>query len=147
MHIASKIIFLKVFFKVSYLFVKNLCIFLFQALVVLGILAYIHIVFSRTPINCLQHIQKDWPRTGILRVEIVRNASVNYTIINSYEKEYSDFSAVFLEGLYQNADGQLEDEEEIEYEQHGNATIIKLKKRTPPEETVCNVIYFYILCL
>ena len=70
-----------------------------QALIVMGILAYIHLVFARTPINCLQHVQKDWPRHGILRVEIVRNASENYSILNSYEKEYSDFNIHFLENL------------------------------------------------
>ncbi|XP_052776450.1 membralin-like isoform X2 [Mya arenaria] len=80
---------------------------LLKALIVLGILAYIHIVFARTPINCLQHVQKSWPRTGILRVEIVRNASDDYSIVNSYEKEYSDFSAAYIEGL-------LSEVEEIE---------------------------------
>ena len=65
----------------------------------MGILAYIHLVFARTPINCLQHVQKDWPRHGILRVEIVKNASENYSILNSYEKEYSDFNIHFLENL------------------------------------------------
>ena len=65
----------------------------------MGILAYIHLVFARTPINCLKHVQKDWPRHGILRVEIVRNASENYSILNSYEKEYSDFNIHFLENL------------------------------------------------
>lgn len=81
----------------------------FQALIVLGILAYIHIVFSRTPINCLQHIQKEWPRDGILRVEIVRNVSENYTIMNSYEKEYSDFSAHFFEGLLDETNSELDE--------------------------------------
>lgn len=65
---------------------------LVKALMVLGILFYIHIVFARTPINCLSHVSDSWPRHGILRVEIVRNASDNYSIINSYEKEYSDIS-------------------------------------------------------
>ncbi|XP_033737845.1 membralin-like [Pecten maximus] len=65
---------------------------LLKALCVLAILAYIHIVFARTPINCLSSIQKTWPRHGILRVEIVQNASENYSLVNSYEKEYSDFS-------------------------------------------------------
>ena len=58
----------------------------------LGILVYIHIAFARTPINCLQHVQTTWPRHGILRVEIVKNASDNYSINNSYQKEYSDFT-------------------------------------------------------
>ncbi|ESO92325.1 hypothetical protein LOTGIDRAFT_62240, partial [Lottia gigantea] len=67
---------------------------LVKALVVLGTLVYIHIVFARTPINCLQSVQKTWPRHGILRVEIVNNASDNYSIINSYEKEYSDYQFI-----------------------------------------------------
>lgn len=66
------------------------CLFI-QALFILFILLYIHIVFARNPINCLQHVRKDWPRDGILRVEIVRNAPDNYTIVNSYEKEYTNF--------------------------------------------------------
>ncbi|XP_064605886.1 membralin-like [Liolophura sinensis] len=70
---------------------------LVKALVVLGILAYIHYVFARSPINCLQHVQKEWPRQGILRVEIVKNASENYTIANSYEKEYTDLEISFLD--------------------------------------------------
>ena len=53
-------------------------------------LIYIHVVFARSPINCLQHVQPSWPRTGILRVEIVRNASEDYNIMHSYEKEYND---------------------------------------------------------
>ncbi|XP_013398553.1 membralin isoform X2 [Lingula anatina] len=64
---------------------------LVKALMVLFILAYIHVVFARAPMNCLQHIQKEWPRDGILRVEIIKNASDNYSIINSYKKEYENF--------------------------------------------------------
>lgn len=71
---------------------------LLKALLVLGVLAYIHIVFARSPTNCLESVQKTWPRDGILRVEIVKNASENYSIINSYEKEYSDFALNFLSG-------------------------------------------------
>ena len=75
---------------------------LLQALTVLFILAYIHLVFARTPINCLQHVQKSWPRTGILRVEIVKNASDDYSIVKSYEKEYNELEVdlgELLDGL------------------------------------------------
>ncbi|XP_070564419.1 membralin-like [Ptychodera flava] len=48
---------------------------LVKALTVLFVLGYIHCAFSRTPINCLAHVQEVWPRDGILRVEIVRNIS------------------------------------------------------------------------
>lgn len=68
-----------------------------QALIVLAVLVYIHVVFARDPINCLAHVQNDWPRTGILRVEIVRNAPQNYSVTDSYEKEDHD-EALFLHG-------------------------------------------------
>jgi len=67
-----------------------------QALIVLAVLVYIHVVFAHDPINCLAHVQNEWPRAGILRVEIVRNAPPNYSITDSYEKEYHDES-LFLE--------------------------------------------------
>lgn len=38
------------------------------------ILVYIHITFSQTPATCLDHIKNEWPRDGILRVEILRNS-------------------------------------------------------------------------
>lgn len=41
----------------------------------LFVLAYIHIVFSRSPINCLEHVRDKWPREGILRVEVQHNSS------------------------------------------------------------------------
>lgn len=101
------------------------CAILLKALIVMGILAYIHLVFARTPINCLQHVQKDWPRHGILRVEIVRNASENYSIINSYEKEYSDFNIHFLENLL--TDNDLEEsvfaETENETDAHNKSIV------------------------
>ncbi|TNM88116.1 hypothetical protein fugu_006337 [Takifugu bimaculatus] len=48
---------------------------LLKALFVLFILAYIHIAFSRSPINCLEVVRERWPRDGILRVEIQKNSS------------------------------------------------------------------------
>lgn len=48
---------------------------LLKALFVLFVLAYIHIVFSRSPINCLEHVRDRWPREGILRVEVRHNSS------------------------------------------------------------------------
>lgn len=44
-----------------------------KALMSLFILAYIHTAFIRTPINCLDHLHNDWPRDGILRVEILHH--------------------------------------------------------------------------
>jgi hypothetical protein len=58
-----------------------------QAVAAFFVLAYIHVVFSRSPTNCLEHIKDDWPRQGILRVEILRNGADDYNIEKSYAKE------------------------------------------------------------
>ncbi|XP_029170163.1 membralin isoform X2 [Nylanderia fulva] len=60
---------------------------LVKAIIAFFILAYIHIVFSRAPTNCLEHIRDEWPRDGILRVEILRNGGEDYSIEKSYAKE------------------------------------------------------------
>lgn len=60
---------------------------LLKALVAFFVLAYIHIAFSRTPTTCLNHVKDSWPRDGILRVEILKNPSQDYTIEQSYAKE------------------------------------------------------------
>ncbi|PSN57006.1 hypothetical protein C0J52_04256 [Blattella germanica] len=62
-------------------------IVLLKAIAAFFVLAYIHVVFSRTPTNCLEHIKDDWPREGILRVEILRNGADDYNIEKSYAKE------------------------------------------------------------
>lgn len=41
------------------------------------ILAYIHNAFSRTPIDCLDHIKDKWPRDGVLRVVISRDSGMS----------------------------------------------------------------------
>ena len=56
-----------------------------------GLLSYLHIVFNRNPINCLAPVQATWPRDGILRVEIVHNASTFY--IMSYDDATSSSSS------------------------------------------------------
>ncbi|XP_037553791.1 membralin isoform X2 [Nematolebias whitei] len=58
---------------------------LLKALFVLFILAYIHIAFSRSPINCLEAVRDRWPRDGILRVEIQRNSSRVAVFLQNYE--------------------------------------------------------------
>ncbi|XP_035987671.1 membralin isoform X2 [Fundulus heteroclitus] len=64
---------------------------LLKALFVLFILAYIHIAFSRSPINCLEAVRDRWPRDGILRVEIQRNSSRAAVYLQHYD------SSVFQE--------------------------------------------------
>lgn len=49
-------------------------IMLIKAIAALFVLVYIHIAFSRSPTTCLEHVKHTWPKDGILRVEIIRNA-------------------------------------------------------------------------
>ena len=74
-----------------YLFIINLFILL-QALISLALLTYVHYAFTRHPVNCLQHLtsqHRSWLRDGIVRIEIMRNASPNYTLMDSYHKEFA----------------------------------------------------------
>ena len=82
---------IKFAFAIKYCFTH----LLFQALIVFGVLIYIHSVFAQASINCLEHVEATWPRDGILRVEILRNVSTDYDINQSYQKEYSDIDAKF----------------------------------------------------
>ena len=44
-----------------------------QAICSLAMLTYIHVAFSHLPNHCLDSVKEDWPRDGILRVEIIRD--------------------------------------------------------------------------
>uniref|UniRef100_A0A8C2C3E2 Transmembrane protein 259 n=1 Tax=Cyprinus carpio TaxID=7962 RepID=A0A8C2C3E2_CYPCA len=86
---------------------------LLKALFMLFILAYIHIAFSRSPINCLEHVREKWPRDGILRVEIQRNSSRAPIFLQFYETEG-------IQGLVKEPE---EDEEEMTMEMFDNSTV------------------------
>lgn len=61
------------------------------------VLVYIHIVFSRSPTTCLEHVRESWPRDGILRVEILRGdqQSPDYIVENAYaQNEKEDISSL-----------------------------------------------------
>ncbi|KAI5101873.1 membralin isoform X1 [Silurus meridionalis] len=79
---------------------------LLKALFVLFILAYIHIAFSRSPINCLEHVREKWPRDGILRVEIQRNSSRAPIFLQFYETEG-------FQGLVKELDGDKEESGQV----------------------------------
>lgn len=63
---------------------------LLKALFVLFILAYIHIAFSRSPINCLEEVRERWPRDGILRVEIQRNSTRAAVFLQYYDAGFQE---------------------------------------------------------
>uniref|UniRef100_A0AAV2KZA5 Membralin n=1 Tax=Knipowitschia caucasica TaxID=637954 RepID=A0AAV2KZA5_KNICA len=63
---------------------------LLKAIVVLFILAYIHIAFSRSPINCLEVVRERWPRDGILRVEIQWNSTRAPVFLQYYDSSFQE---------------------------------------------------------
>ncbi|XP_034298416.1 membralin isoform X2 [Pantherophis guttatus] len=93
---------------------------LLKALFVLFILAYIHITFSRSPINCLEHVRDKWPRDGILRVEIQRNSSRNPVFLQFCESER--FPGMVIEPAV-GEEEEEEEEEEMTVEMFQNSSI------------------------
>ncbi|XP_074524213.1 membralin isoform X2 [Halichoeres trimaculatus] len=104
---------------------------LLKALFVLFILAYIHIAFSRSPINCLEAVRERWPRDGILRVEIQRNSSRASVFLQYYdssglqeELETEEEGGGGLAGLSLAAlQEEDEDEEEMTLEMFDNSSV------------------------
>ncbi|XP_056133083.1 membralin [Lampris incognitus] len=92
---------------------------LLKALFVLFILAYIHIAFSRSPINCLEPVREKWPRDGILRVEIQRNSSRAPIFLQFYETDG-------FQGLVKEAERELE--------QEGGLSLAALQQEEEEEE-------------
>jgi len=63
-------------------------LFLVKAVMCMCMLVYIHLVYTRQPVQCLEHLAQTWPRDGVLRVEIQRGGPFpGYDIKSSYEKE------------------------------------------------------------
>lgn len=105
---------------------------LLKALFVLFVLAYIHIVFSRSPINCLEHVRDRWPREGVLRVEVRHNSSRAPVILQ--------FCDGGLGGLELEPGGLELEEEELTVEMFTNSSIkfeldIEPKVFKPPSGT------------
>uniref|UniRef100_A0A8C5Y1C2 Transmembrane protein 259 n=1 Tax=Microcebus murinus TaxID=30608 RepID=A0A8C5Y1C2_MICMU len=111
-----------------------------QALFVLFVLAYIHIVFSRSPINCLEHVRDKWPREGILRVEVQHNSSRAPVFLQFCDGDgRGNFPGLAMEpgsGL----ELEEEEEEELTMEMFGNSSVkfeldIEPKVFKPPGST------------
>lgn len=76
--------------------------FFCQAITCFVILGYIHNAFSRTPINCLDQIKDQWPRDGVLRVVISRNAAVSRLSENDTTRTNFTNSANITENILVN---------------------------------------------
>uniref|UniRef100_G3R6I2 Transmembrane protein 259 n=1 Tax=Gorilla gorilla gorilla TaxID=9595 RepID=G3R6I2_GORGO len=113
---------------------------LLKALFVLFVLAYIHIVFSRSPINCLEHVRDKWPREGILRVEVRHNSSRAPVFLQFCDSGgRGSFPGLAMEPG-SNLDMEDEEEEELTMEMFGNSSIkfeldIEPKVFKPPSST------------
>ncbi|XP_024307541.1 membralin isoform X7 [Homo sapiens] len=113
---------------------------LLKALFVLFVLAYIHIVFSRSPINCLEHVRDKWPREGILRVEVRHNSSRAPVFLQFCDSGgRGSFPGLAVEPG-SNLDMEDEEEEELTMEMFGNSSIkfeldIEPKVFKPPSST------------
>lgn len=104
-----------------------------QALFVLFILAYIHIAFSRSPINCLEEVRERWPRDGILRVEIQRNSSRSSVFLQYYDSAADLQEQLEVDGEAGGGAGpslslaalqqEQEDEEELTLEMFDNSSV------------------------
>ncbi|XP_059924135.1 membralin isoform X4 [Gadus macrocephalus] len=94
---------------------------LLKALFVLFILAYIHIVFSRSPIRCLEAVREEWPRDGVLRVEIQRNSTRAPVLLmgRGQEEEPGTGGGVFT----LQPGGEEEEEEEMTLEMFDNSSV------------------------
>ncbi|NXI50133.1 MBRL protein, partial [Chloroceryle aenea] len=91
---------------------------LLKALFVFFILTYIHITFSRSPVNCLEHVRDKWPRDGILRVEIQRNSSRAPIFLQFCGVE--KFPGMVVEST---AEEEEEEEEEMTVDMFENSSI------------------------
>ncbi|XP_075399975.1 membralin [Tenrec ecaudatus] len=90
---------------------------LLKALLVLAVLAYIHVAFSRSPINCLEHVREHWPREGVLRVEVQHNSSRAPVFLQFCEgsARSGGFPGLELE--------EDDEEEELTMEMFGNSSV------------------------
>lgn len=122
-----------------------------------GLLSYLHVVFNRNPINCLSFIQEKWPRDGILRIEIVHNATnlyimsydeefnspSGYSLKDSYEKEYSNTVLdLFSSYLSSNENDQLK---ETSFSKNNSKSAKKIQKKQLKSDRIqFNPFYPYL---
>ena len=54
-------------------------------------LVFLHFTIFNKSFVCLSEELTSWPRDGILRVEIIQDAAANYTLADSYRKQYRNY--------------------------------------------------------
>lgn len=61
-----------------------------SAFISLFMLAYLHVAFIRSPITCLKSIDEDWPKEGVLRIEIISDPSNHESYLKQMESSADD---------------------------------------------------------
>ncbi|XP_059610028.1 membralin [Phlebotomus argentipes] len=103
---------------------------LLKALTALFILVYIHITFSQTPATCLEHVKGEWPRDGILRVEILKNAPPAAKLPEVEESELTLMRNNHREGLV-----SIDPSTTLPHEEsNGGAAAVEADKEPPPPD-------------
>ncbi|PAA73368.1 hypothetical protein BOX15_Mlig016888g2 [Macrostomum lignano] len=64
-------------------------VLLVVAVAALMILMYVHLIFVKAPVTCMDDLIATWPRNGVLRVEVIKGAPFGYDLNQSYHKEFS----------------------------------------------------------
>jgi hypothetical protein len=68
---------------------KKIIFKIFQAIICMSLLIYLHVVFNQKPITCLSHLHDNWPKQGVLRVELFfEPPPKDYDLQQSYAKEF-----------------------------------------------------------
>lgn len=123
-------------------------LFNFQAILCFIILAYIHNAFSRTPINCLDHVKTTWPRDGVLRVTISRGQAVRKLSENELKNNISKINITLTNGSLSNESviGNVTDHEHIIRNQGDSNSTVEMygvipngrpeKNRVPVRDTL-----------
>ncbi|XP_048517943.1 membralin [Dendroctonus ponderosae] len=110
-------------------------VMLIKAFTALFVLVYIHFSFSKTANTCLDSVVSNWPRDGILRVEIIRNLDKSYSLADSYAKEekITQLAREEMSGIM----GLIATNLDIEPStmDHGSKEMENISERTSPIET------------
>lgn len=55
----------------------------------MGLLIYLHVIFNQKPLTCLSYLHDNWPRQGVVRVELFfEPPPEGYNLQQSYAKEF-----------------------------------------------------------
>ncbi|UJR25000.1 hypothetical protein I4U23_006361 [Adineta vaga] len=85
---------------------------LVMAISCMALIVYLHVVFHQQPVNCLSYLHENWPRQGVLRIELFfESPPEDYDLQQSYAKEFEQFSIQQNESILSTIDNPIESKE------------------------------------